>query len=1479
MEPRIHFIKPTFAGGEYAPSMYSRVDVARYTSGVKKLLNFIVHPHGGASNRPGWHFAAKAKYPSRKCRVHDFQFSSTQTYALELGHYYVRFFTNNGQISVSSATGWLTSTSYNVGDYVTQSSVIYYCIVAHTSGTFATDLANGDWVAQTIYEVPTPYSETDLPSLNFTQSADVLFIFHPLYQTRQLNRLGSTNWTVTKYAFTFGPCQIPNSDTTLTITPSGTSGSGITLTASSALFNALQVGGLFQINHSLAEQSVSSSLGSVAAGSSIICGGTWRIITHGTWAATIAVQKSTDGGSNWTNIRTFSSASDFNANTFGTEDMSNNAPAFKVRLNMSAYTSGTCSYTLTADAFRNVGYIQITGYSSATVITGTVTKLLGATTATSDWAEGSWSDYRGWPAVGEFNQDRLITGNTANEPQTIWQTKASNYYDYSRSQPLVDSDGITTNIPARQLNGVNGFIPLTSLIALTSSSEWGIGAPDVPMSPLTITQKPYGFDGSNGLKPVIIKNRAVYVQFMGAVVLDLGFELISNSFTGANLSLLANHLFDGYSIIDMCYQQYPDSIIWMVRNDGILLSLTYLREQEVIAWAHHETEGLVESVCSLPSSGYNQVWLSVLRGDTRFIEYMDHRMASTLPEDQFFVDCGISYDGTVPDSYSKLWLKFEQANHSQTFIDSNTSPKTITAVNGVEQSTDQFKFGNSSGKFNGDAGNDSYTVLLLHLDGADASTTFTDSSSGAKTVTRGGTAIVSTSKSKFGGACAYFNSGFDSNTKLMLHMDGSDSGTTFTDSSAGAKTVTRVSTPVTKTGTKQFGTASMFSGASTKYLTLADSADWAFGSGAFTIDFWLNDTDPNIAAPGSGFNAAGVFEQGNDVNNRASLLIRYDTGATAIPRTIEFNIASGGVSALDISGPLTLMNGTWHHIAVIRGWGGNVNSWVLCVDGVPGTPVIYSGAYPDYTGTFAIGAAPLGGGGVSQSINYIDEFRIVKGVAAWTSTFRPALTAYGSGDYLSLADAADWNFGTGDFTIDCWVNLDSLNGSRSVCGQGSSGSTFAWINFDGTNFSFTSFVGSSALVSLTTVSTISIATWYHIAIVRHGNVFTLYLNGSVEASGTASITYPDYTGEFAVGAHTEGAGTFFYYFDGFIDEFRVTKGYARWLGAFTPPMSAYAAPGYLTTADSADFNFASGDFTVHCWVNLSSLVSNQTVWSQGTDSTHYATLQFDGTHWVFSSPNGAAVTLTSTSAVTTGTWTHLAVIRYGNIWKLYINGIAEATVTSSGTYSDYTGVFTLGCLYNGSANQFLIGYVDEFHVDKGVARWTATFTPPTVSGFYIPTNVLTGLDHLNGYLVSILADGVVSPQQTVANGSITLPAPATKVHIGLPYTSDLETLNIEVALPDGTMQGRKVRVSKATIRLLNSKGGYIGPDENTLTKFKSVFDAYQESSALFTGDLKHTLGGGYADGGRMFIRQTDPLPLTVLALMPIVSVAGMTMEK
>lgn len=723
MAQPISIIKESWAGGEVSPELYSRVSLAKWGSWLKTAKNVFVQSSGAISNDPGTHYMATAKFDGKKIRMRKFVFSTLQAYELELGEYYIRFFTvgtNAGQIQKYTtwaantsyvttdfilhsgtyyrcktansdatftvakwdSTSWVSAGPYVVGDYVTYSGVMYYCSTANTDATWTV----GHWTAQTILEIPTPYAEADLKWLKFTQSADVMFIASPDYAPRELSRLSNTIWTLSLYDFTGGPFQLQNTDSSILMNISAVTGLAKTLTASAkawvtatvyqvgdyttesatvyqcpvkhtsdtfatdlsagkwvaatlTVFHSTHVGALFQIRHYVG--------GTSSTGSQIACGGTWRVISHGTWTATWNIEKSTDLGVTWTVIRTFSGAADFNVDTYGTEDMSNNADPFLVRVNV---TSGSTNVELTCDAFYQEGIAKVTAYTSATAVTADVVRNFGSTGAVADWSEGSWSDYRGWPSVVEFQpQDRLMWANNYNEPQTFWATKTGEYYNFSRSNPLVDNDGITVNLPSREVNGINNLVALTSLLALTSASEWSIGDPGTVLTPTTTDQRINGYEGANYTDAVVVGNRAIFATSMGSTVRDLGYELSSYSFTGADLSVLAYHLFYGYTLLELDYQKFPYRLVYAVRSDGKLLTMTYMREQEILAWTWHDTndgDDSYESVSCVPADGYDEVWFSVKRGTKRYIERQHNRLASNVLADQFFVHSGITYDST-----------------------------------------------------------------------------------------------------------------------------------------------------------------------------------------------------------------------------------------------------------------------------------------------------------------------------------------------------------------------------------------------------------------------------------------------------------------------------------------------------------------------------------------------------------------------------------------------------------------------------------------------------------------------------------------------------------------------------------------------------------------------------------------------------------------------------------------------------------------
>lgn len=177
---------------------------------------------------------------------------------------------------------------------------------------------------------------------------------------------------------------------------------------------------------------------------------------------------------------------------------------------------------------------------------------------------------------------------------------------------------------------------------------------------------------------------------------------------------------------------------------------------------------------------------------------------------------------------------------------------------------------------------------------------------------------------------------------------------------------------------------------------------------------------------------------------------------------------------------------------------------------------------------------------------------------------------------------------------------------------------------------------------------------------------------------------------------------------------------------------------------------------------------------------------------------------------------------------------------------------------------------DAFFVDSGL-----TYTGA-------PATVISGLSHLNGQSVVALADGNVVRNLTVAGGSITLPNAASKVHVGLPMTASLQTLDIDLGQVRGlgTVQGRKKSIPEYTMRVEKTRGIFIGPRDGErgdahLVEYKQrQTEAWNEAIQMYTGDIRMTPAWDWTDGGGMFIKQFDPLPMTILAVMPDVIVGG-----
>jgi len=257
---------PSFTAGELSSSMEGRTDFAKYFNGATNIENFVVMPHGPITRRPGTYFVSEIKTSANKTRLIPFTFSTEQTYILEFGNQYIRFFKDDGQIVEANKTitgitaanpAVVTSNShgYSNGDFVTISSVVgmtevngkTFKVADKTTNTFelqdvdGTDINSSGYtayssagVANRIYQITTSYTTAQLFDLKFAQSADVMYICHPSHEASKLSRTGHTSWTLSEVDFAeTGPYMDTNTTaTTLTPASSGT-GTGVNITASS----------------------------------------------------------------------------------------------------------------------------------------------------------------------------------------------------------------------------------------------------------------------------------------------------------------------------------------------------------------------------------------------------------------------------------------------------------------------------------------------------------------------------------------------------------------------------------------------------------------------------------------------------------------------------------------------------------------------------------------------------------------------------------------------------------------------------------------------------------------------------------------------------------------------------------------------------------------------------------------------------------------------------------------------------------------------------------------------------------------------------------------------------------------------------------------------------------------------------------------------------------------------------------------------
>lgn len=711
----------SFASGEWAPKLQSRVDVQKYRTGAALMRNFFVdYSGGGASTRQGTKFIAQAA--ANGARLVGFQPSTTISYVLEFGQNYIRFYSNGAQIQ-SGGIPYQITTPYNIGDLF-----------------------------------PNPL--TGNPGIKFVQDVTSLIICHPNYQPQILTINAATSWTLS--TINFGPAISPPTGVSVSTTESGgnysynylvtavdsngqeslisnigainsivavelTPGqnvitwSGVNGAASYNVYKTLPVyqssvpsgtafgfianvtgttaidaypgitpdfsqtppvfnnpfgggsvisafvtasgtyttvpgvtiapgpyGPPYQATANATLAIISTSLSSLiihSPGGNTLVGVNMMMTTPGVVLEILAVTSLGSNNYQVTSIGVVNAGSFAGPGTPPATDtpMRFMPPGGPPPTNNYTYVSGDVGYTWGVAAV-NITYGGY-GYTGDPAVTFST----GAASATTEISVA------GNPGVPSFFQERLVLAAQVQALQTYNMSQPGSFFNFNVSNPSEDDDGITGTIIGEELNDIRSLVPVpTGIIALTGKGAWlinGGGNFNTAgiVTPANQAAWPQAFNGANDLSPIKINLDLLFVTNKGNYVRDFTYNIYANVYTGSDISVLSNHLFFGYYLLDWAWSEEPFKTLWAIRNDGVLLSLGFVKEQDLIGWAHHDTNGQFLSTCSVIENVNGNVVDAVYFIVQRFIngsyvQYVERMVDRYFPygyEDAWSVDCGL----------------------------------------------------------------------------------------------------------------------------------------------------------------------------------------------------------------------------------------------------------------------------------------------------------------------------------------------------------------------------------------------------------------------------------------------------------------------------------------------------------------------------------------------------------------------------------------------------------------------------------------------------------------------------------------------------------------------------------------------------------------------------------------------------------------------------------------------------------------------
>lgn len=678
--------------GEFSPRMVARVDFARYRNAASILRNFLILPQGGVARRPGTRFVIEVKDSTVKHRLLDFQFSTEQAYQIIFGEQNLRFITAQAQIAVADTDAAITNGTFtgNITGWTDQSGG--GSSIAHDATNDRLDLiSNGTTDA---------HAEQSVTVGGGFQAVEHVLKFRIYGAPGDIVklRIGTTS-TGTEIV---NDVEFPVGFHTKAFTP-----------GASPFF----VQFLHRVGKTLQVDDVS-----------LIDNTPMELAAPWTEAQLFAIQKTQSadvmyvvhklhppyklerrGNTTWSLVEVpWEDGPYLNENTTATTMTASAVTGLAITVTASALTgvNGGAGFT-TSDLHRSIriqhgtndwGWAVIVGITSTTVVTVDIKRDFNATTATDKWKLGSWSVETGYPGTITFFQRRLVAANTSGEPQTFWMSQTAQF-EFMRPDSFVgsavtveDDDALFYELAAEQVNAIQWIRTIQANIAIgTVGGEWIATSVGPAISPTDIDITRETTYGSAPTIPVLAGKALLFVQRARRKIREMLFNFDVDGYVARDLTILADHVTRS-GLIELAWQQEPDSIMWAVRDDGVLATLTYRRAENVAGWARQILGGsfstgdpVAESVSVIPgdddagqvysSLGRDEVWIIVKRTinsvTRRYVEVLEGLFEGPIredfeteaaydaaillvQEDAFYVDSGITYDSTPTTAITGL---------------------------------------------------------------------------------------------------------------------------------------------------------------------------------------------------------------------------------------------------------------------------------------------------------------------------------------------------------------------------------------------------------------------------------------------------------------------------------------------------------------------------------------------------------------------------------------------------------------------------------------------------------------------------------------------------------------------------------------------------------------------------------------------------------------------------------------------------------